>query len=345
MKKIPAGECRGATLVITFVTCVGSVALAGCGSLLPESTTIDASDIGYVQKDIKRQVGDYLLYVHREVRSGQAKTNEKTPTTGSPCEMGNNIDFQIDSLLLELHTTITNDTIGDLGIKSLKASGATIDPSVGGGRKSENSQQIKFYEYPVPDGYYQQFFAHKPFANVEKGAGLTTVLIALHQGLLEAREVSPCMSGINYTATEQKDSNTYVIGLKITGHGEKGIKVAVGPIAIGASHERVVERDNSLTVTFRPFDFNALPKVKGDSKRPFNPILYAGHRDYSGLPGVASLEKEERFDHNVNFAAQKKPSPMAESKPRVFTLCRENEFTFWCENKDQKVKLSVNPSE
>ncbi|MBN3761189.1 hypothetical protein [Burkholderia sp. Ac-20365] len=344
-KKTAAGECRGLARLAALATCVGALSLAGCSStILPTSNTIDVAEVAKVQSEVKRQVGDYLLYTHehrlKTASAAKQAAGAGGKNAGGECVKGM-IDFQIDTLKLELKTTLTNDTTTTLKLP-IVASVATFGPSFDGTKKSENTQTITFYEYPVPDGYYPSLFKKEAFENRQAGAAISTLLIALHQGLVSARESTPCLSGLDYTTNEQKNENTYVIGLTITNTTKPGFTVGVGPVTfVDASHDRTVVNDNTLTVTFRQIDLDTLPRVSPKAvSHQFPVVVYSAHHALAVKPGQGFLDALEVSSDPVPAAAsrgRKVATPAAPEK-QVFTLCRDdNYFTYWCVNKNEKV--------
>ncbi|MFM0174750.1 hypothetical protein PQR33_36095 [Paraburkholderia sediminicola] len=325
MKTTEAAERgRDQARVFLCVACLALLFLAGCCTGgIPQATAIDAGQIGAVQTEVKRQVGDYLLYIHHE-RDNATAAN----ASGDAACAKNTIDFQIDSLLLDLHTTLTDDTTGNAGIKIPVGAVGSVGPAVSGGHKTENSQQIQFHEYPAPDGYYKSFFARQAFEKAQSGKDLSTLLIALHKGLLAARSSAPCLSGIDYAATGQKNVNSYVIGLTVTDNGKAGVDISLGPVTFGVAHEHTVINNNSLTVTFRQIDLAALPEVKSTSHTVPKLVLFGGQINITGL--LKGL--------NSNPVATGSSQDPTEASNRAYTLCRDAEFfTYWCVNGTEKV--------
>ncbi|RKR43214.1 hypothetical protein [Paraburkholderia sp. BL17N1] len=339
-----AGQSRDLARLTALATCAGALSLAACSStILPTSNAVDVAQVSKVQAEVKRQVGDYLLYTHKKRLETAAAAKQvaraETQDAGDECVKGM-IDFHIDSLKLELKTTLTNDTTTTLHLP-IAASVATFGPSFDGTKKRENAQTISFYEYPVPDGYYPSLFAKEPFENREAGAAISTLLIALHEGLVSARRSTPCLSGLDYTTNEQKNENTYVIGLTITDSIKPGFTVGVGPVTfVDASHDRTVMNDNTLTVTFRQIDLDTLPRVSSKAvPHQFPVVVYSAHHALAVKPGQAFLDALEISDSSpATFSRGRKAAPQAAQEKQVFTLCRDdNYFTYWCVNKNEKV--------
>jgi hypothetical protein len=101
------------------------------------------------------------------------------------------------------------------------------------------------------------------------------LFIALHQGLISAQHTAPCLSGIDYAASQQTASNTYIIGLDFIGFGTPGLDLTASPVTLDASHEHTLENDNKLTVTFKQIDLDGVPEFRTISNKPFDPKLFS----------------------------------------------------------------------
>jgi len=191
-------------------------------------------------------------------------------------------------------------------------------------------------KYPVPDGYYPSLFTKEPFENPEAGAAISTLLIALHEGLVSARRSTPCLSGLDYTTNEQKNENTYVIGLTITDSIKPGFTVGVGPVTfVDASHNRTVMNENTLTVTFRQIDLDTLPRVSSKAvPHHFPVVVYSAHHALAVKPGPLEISDSTPAPPSRG----RKVAPQAAQEKQVLTLCRDDDyFTYWCVNKTKRL--------
>ncbi|KVT68578.1 hypothetical protein WK56_23630 [Burkholderia ubonensis] len=158
---------------------------------------------------------------------------------------------------------------------------------------------------------------------------------------MSARTTAPCLSGIDYTAADQKNTNTYVIGLTITDTVGDGVNVTVGPIKFGASREHETENANKLTVTFRQINLETLPVIKSAVHYDPKTVPFFSAPLRSGSASQSLIN--QLFAGNVTTVAadgRKKKDASGEPEISVFTFCRDADyFMFWCINKTQKVEF------
>ncbi|WP_156329919.1 hypothetical protein [Achromobacter piechaudii] len=252
----PAFNFSRSSVVVRTAACIACLNLAGCpAASLPRTQAIDAEAINAVQTEIKRQVGDYLRFAYSE----RIPTDQPNRTADLACP-AKAIDFHIESILLDLQTTLDNKSGVTADVKGPPI--APISLNVDGDFTQNNTQKLTFKQYVIPDGYYEGYIKKGTQKRPSEDDSLATLLTHLHKGLLAARGSYPCLTGINLASEDSANSNSYVIGLTFTDRGKLGIGIAAGPLILAASHERTFKNTNTLTVSFRQINRASIPVIK-----------------------------------------------------------------------------------
>lgn len=283
--------------------CSAVISLTGCpASGLPTSQAIDARYLASVQTEIKRQIGDYLLFAYRARMDAQKKT-----VCGETA-----LDFHIDAIQAQLQTKLVSKTSANAGLKGPPVAPVSINAKADA--TNENRQNLVFFEYVVPDGYYANFFKED---RTSSPADISSLLIAYHDGLLTARDQYPCLTGFNFTGKEAPGANRAEIGLTFTGVLGAGGGVEAGPLTLGVSHDRTVENYNVLTIFFSHIDRGSIPEIAGEGPVRRVPFLNAE------TPFLFTKES---------------------AKSLGYQLCRykndRNYFLYWCDEDLKKINIA-----
>lgn len=293
--------------------CFTSIVLCGCCSVKQiDSGQIDAARITSLQRQIKEQVGAYLFFAHQERAKREASPD-------AVCDNGKGVDFILDKVELDIETKLTDTTSADLKLVApIAVSGISLGPTANAKSVAENDQQLRFVEFPLPDGYYKSFFDHPPQFDQ-----LSTILVALHAGLLGARNQAPCFTAINYAGAAGAEANTYVIGLTLSDDMGGGVKIGVGPVSVDGSKDKQTMNSNKITVTFRQLDLDKVQLIDSNHKSvlPDKLRIFANEAPVSGLDITPGTPGSNQNNQNAGAATVK----------AQFILCQDDKhFLYYC---------------
>ena len=228
------------------VTALAYLNVTGCQTSGPPKQALNTDAISAVQKEIKRQVGVYVL-------ASQAKPDAKAEEFA--CGNGD-VDFDISTVKAELTVTTekSSKTALTLGIPW---NGATIGPT-GEATKGTTNTQVLTYNLWLTDSNLQAFKDASKAAGGQTDmteAAIASVLLSLRDALINGAkkregELQPCFTNYNPDKPAGDAGHTFKLGLTFVKGGKAGLAIKVGIVDLTAGTEWKSTTGNTLTVAF-----------------------------------------------------------------------------------------------
>ncbi len=224
--------------------------ISGCAvNKTPPINAITSDRIYQVEAEIKRQISVYeaeanAAYLHPETDPAR----QAAAASGFVCGEGK-IDFDVESVTLDLTTTVDTTASGSLGLTiPVIGPAGTIGPSGSLSRDVTNTQEISLPLYPAQNRNYVASPDAAP-------APIADALFGLREALIKGATLqSVCFWDYNFKAPSTDKGGTYKLGLTITDDGKGGIDIKLAIVDFGANFEHKSATGNTITVSFQQRD-------------------------------------------------------------------------------------------
>lgn len=216
--------------------------LAGCCTTVPKNEGMPAT-VSDVVKKIKQDLAIYQKY---DADAASAKPLDNI------CHGA--VSFSISNVKIAL-TTQTDDTTSGNASATLPVGSGIFGPSFSGSKEVKGSQTTTFSLYPKEIEIMASKDAEPPKPIDANLYPIAAGLQQLRDGLLDASQISPCVSLTPPPGDDGKpakdDGGTYTFGFAVINQDQGGANIKFVLFSLGATTTSQRQAANTITVTFK----------------------------------------------------------------------------------------------
>ncbi len=230
-------------LILAYTT----LTLAGCATV-PQNEGFPAN-VSDVVKKIKH---DLAIYQDYDANAASARPLDNT------CHGA--VSFSINSVKIVL-TTQTGDSISGNASATLPVGSVTFGPSISGSREYKGTQTTTFTLYPTEIAIKALKDTAPPKPIDASEYPIAAGLQQLRDGLLDASQISPCVSLTpppgNDGTPSKDDGGMYTFGFTVINQTQGGANIKFALFSLGANNSYQRLAGNTITVSFKARNMSA----------------------------------------------------------------------------------------